>query len=546
MSESLQTAPATAPPTRGERLGQAAEGCFDLVVVGGGITGAGVAREASARGLSTLLLDRGDFAGGTSSRSSKLIHGGIRYLAQGDVALVREASRERAVLHRMAPHLAVPINVVSPARSKAGMAKLAAGMWAFRRLSADGEDYKVLGSRQTVEFEPLLAGRGIAGSVVFREYLTDDARLVLETVLSAVASGAVALNYTEVNGIEMGEAGAVLSARDVLGADDLLIRARCVVNAAGPWFDEVAGLADASQRPRLQLTRGIHVVVKGEALPLASMLALRTSDNRTAFALPRRGACYVGTTDTLYEGDPAEPDIEGADVAYLLDAVEETLGLRLRANDLLGCWAGVRPLMAAPGRKVSEISRRDELSSGPGPLVSIAGGKLTTFRRMAERVVDAAVKQADLKPSAGPPGDTPLVGGSADQQLEARAQAARLDDSELEQRLWAVYGARAPGLLRCIADDPALGEAVGGLKDLTLAELEHCVEQEMALTLDDLLRRRVRTAMFDAEAAMAAAPEVARALAVRLGWDDDRRRQEVDVFVSRTRAQISAARDAAK
>ncbi|RMD82646.1 MAG: FAD-dependent oxidoreductase, partial [Candidatus Dadabacteria bacterium] len=256
--------------TRRAMLGRAAENVFDVAVIGGGITGAGVAREAALRGLSVVLLERGDYASGTSSRSSKLIHGGLRYLAQGDLGLVREAARERAVLRRMAPHLARPTTMLVPVRSRSGQMKLRAGLWTYARLAGAQapESHRSMSRSETLAAEPSLDGRRIAGSVAFTEYATDDARLTLETVLSAVAAGAVAANYAEVVGCQERRDGVGLVVEDRIGGQRLVVRARVAVNAAGPWLEATAARIGCPGAPPLELTRGIHLCFPRDRLPV--------------------------------------------------------------------------------------------------------------------------------------------------------------------------------------------------------------------------------------------------------------------------------------
>jgi len=509
--------------TRREALEKAAEGVMDLLVIGGGITGAGVAREAALRGLSTVLVDKGDFASGTSSRSSKLIHGGLRYLAQGDVALVREAARERAVLRRLAPHLALPVWMMVPAASVGGRLKMQAGVWTFEKLAGAeaGDKYDVLDRAQTLEVEPGLRVSPLAGSVIFQEFVTDDARLVLETLQAAAARGARVANYAEVVSVEDDPAGRRVTIRDGLTGSSLAVRTRTIVNASGPWFDRVQGLLAPSSPSRLQLTRGIHLVVPASRLPVRHSVVLKSPDGRSTFVVPRGRVVYIGTTDTHYEGQAEEPGVSAEDARYLLDSVAATFADAPTADDIVGTWSGVRPLLRQDGKSPSEISRRDELTVGPGPVVSIAGGKLTTYRRMAERV--CAEVFGLLGRGADPAVDsssTPLAGGGADEQESAKEATRRLDDEPLETRLWATYGVAAHTIIEKIHNHAALAERVGGLEELTYAELEHAVHHEMVAGVDDLLRRRCRAAMFDTAAAVAAAPEAARSLGGLLGWSE--------------------------
>jgi glycerol-3-phosphate dehydrogenase len=520
-------------------------------VVGGGITGAGVARDAALRGLRVVLLERRDFASGTSSRSSKLIHGGIRYLAQGDIALVREAARERSILRRIAPHLAQPLQMMIPASSLAARVKFAAGLWTFEKLAgdSDGGSHLVLDHVRAQTAEPTLKRAAVAGgAIVFTEYATNDARLVLETLQSAALAGAEVANYSEIESVRHVARGVRAAVRDHVGGGSLEIEARCLVNAAGPWFDAVHALVDPQARPATQLTKGVHVVLPRALVPVRHLVVLRTPDRRSAFVVPSGEVVYVGTTDTLYEGDPEEPEVSGADVDYLLQSVAMTLGVDPRRDQIVGAWSGVRPLLMQAGKAPSEISRRDELRVGPGSVVSIAGGKLTTYRRMAERVVDAVVEliRPDHVNPSGASGTLALRGGSADDQARLRAQVPTCGGASLDARLWATYGVQAEPMVRRIAADASLGEPIGGLEDVTRAEVEHAVHEEMAMTLDDVLRRRTRAGSFDTIGAIEAADAVATVMGRELGWDSIRQRSEASTFKVQRQREISSARGDAK
>lgn len=534
--------------TRMRSLERAADSVADLVVVGGGITGAGIARDAALRGYRVVLLDRGDFASGTSSRSSKLIHGGVRYLQQGDLGLVKEAARERSVLRRIAPHLATPARMLVPAASKGARLKLGAGMWTFEKLAGPEaeERHESFDRAGTLGIEPRLRSERLSGAVSFTEYITNDARLTLENLQSAARAGADIINYAIARKAELDGSGVKIEIEDLERGERAVIRARCAVNAAGPWFEHVrdsgVGATDQVGAPRVQLTRGIHLVVPRERFPISSIVVMRAPDGRSAFVVPSGPYAYIGTTDTNYEGDPSEPGITTEDVDYLLAAASATFEDAPGSEDIIGTWSGVRPLLRQDGKKPSEISRRDEIHVGPGPFVSIVGGKLTTYRRMAERVVDKVRDILGDQPAESDTAGQALTGGSEGDQQSARQRSPRLDDSELETRLWVTYGAVAEQLVARIAQKPELGEPLEGLDALCRAEIEHCVDHEMVLTLDDLLRRRSHVAMFDTPSSMAGASAAAQILAGRLGWDADRVRGEVEAFTRARTAELSAAR----
>jgi glycerol-3-phosphate dehydrogenase len=522
---------ALSPAARSAALAALPTADLDVLVVGGGITGAGIARDAALRGLSVALVEAVDFAAGTSSRSSKLIHGGVRYLQQGDVGLVREAASERTRLRRIAPHLAVPLLMVMPTYGRGMHMKLGTGLWAFEKIATvdASERHHMWNRAEAVAEEPCLASDGMHGAAAFVEYLTDDARLVLATVAGAAQAGALCVNHTEVASIERG----VVSLRDRLGGGTLEARARVVVNAAGPWVEEIWRRAGARAARGLQLTKGIHVVVDHARLPLRHAVVMQAHDRRSVFAVPRDGITYLGTTDTLFDRPALQPGVTAADVDYLLDAARRTFtGPPLTADDVRAAWAGLRPLLREEGKAPSEISRKDEIAADADTgLISIAGGKLTTYRRMAERVVDLVLERLGR---SGRPCETdtvPLPGGEAT-SLDAAALRARLPQlSEIEaSRLFRLHGAGCARIVARVERDPSSGEVVAGLPGVLRAEMEHVIDEEMALTLEDLLDRRTRSLSFDARQGLDGVEAAAAIAAARLGWDAARTAAEIDGY----------------
>lgn len=526
--------------SRAKSLRALAEQRFDVIVVGGGITGAGVARDAALRGLSVALVERRDFASGTSSRSSKLIHGGLRYLQQGDVGLVREAATERYAVRKLAPHLARPVQMLVPARSRASYAKLSVGLWTYDRLAgvSDDERYRMLSKPETLALEPRLRADRIYGAGLYYEYLTDDARLVIEVMKSAAALGVVIANYAEVEDfvIENDQVRGV-EIRDQLSGDTFTARGGVVINAAGPWVDAVRLLSEPGDKPRLRLTKGIHLCVPTERIGLSRIVVMNARDKRGVFAIPRGAVTYLGTTDTDYPRPEDYPSISQDDVDYLLDAANRTfdVDLPLVTEDIVGAWAGLRPLLHQEGKKPSELSRKDEIMIGAGGLISIAGGKLTTFRRMSERVVDLACER--LPAHAGKP--PPRKGTSQDALLgsgatgdDVTAFAARLQarwprvQGDVVDRLVALYGSNAERLVDGIAADPVLAERFAPHLPVTRAEVEYAVREEMALTLEDFMERRSRLLLWQPDNGLSAAAGVAGAMAAVLDWDAVRVRDE--------------------
>lgn len=526
--------------TRKKNLEQLAGEPFDLLIVGGGITGAGIVRDAALRGYRVALIERRDFAAGTSSRSSKLIHGGVRYLQQGDVGLVMEAAHERRVLRRLAPHLARPIQMLVPVHSRSAYAKLSAGLWTYDRMARvlKDERNRMLDRAETLALEPLLRADNLYGAGMYYEYLTDDARLVIETIKSAAALGAVIVNYAELTRL-ISEDGRLCAAvvRDSVSETDIEVRARVIVNAAGPWVDAVRRLEGASEQPRLHLTKGIHLVLPRERLSVSRIVVMNTPDRRAVFVVPRGSVVYLGTTDTDYDGRYDDPSITIEDVMYLLDAASATFATEpLRPDEVVGAWAGLRPLLHQEGKKPTEISRKDEIMLGPTGLISIAGGKLTTYRKMADRVVDMVADRLAAQSQAVPArqGDSEqalLSGGDTGDDLEAFV--TRLQRrwpqvaADIVERVVALYGSNGERLVETMAGDPLLAERCAPGVALTHGEVAYAVREEMALTLEDVLERRARLFLWDAQNGVSAAPEAARLMGDLLGWSATRVDAEV-------------------
>jgi glycerol-3-phosphate dehydrogenase len=499
--------------------------------VGGGITGAGVAREASRRGLRVALLEADDFAAGTSSRSSKLIHGGLRYLALGEVALVRETALERKRVHHLAPHLAEPCWMLVPARSRAGLLKFRAGIGTYERLGAvePADRHQSWSGRELAEREPLLRRDRTPYACVYREYLTDDARLVLANLRAAARRGAQVLSRAPVEALlaEAGRAAGVV-ARCAHSGRRVEVRARGVVNAAGPWVEAVRRLEDPAAPSVLHLSKGVHVVLPRERVPVRQIVILPTDDRRSIFAIPRGEVVYVGTTDTSYDGAARLwPAVERADVEYLLAPLPRTFDVEpVRAEECLGAWSGLRPLVAQPGRPPAEISRRDEIWIGPGAVVSVAGGKLTGYAKMAEDVLARAGEVLGALPPA-PEDDEPLPGGDFAGGLDALAArlAAQATSAGLGERAAArlarLYGSEAAEVVASGPEPLATGAPVAA------GEVDWAVTREGASALEDVLYRRTRAALFlPAEAPALVEPAAAR-MAGLLGWSAERTRDEV-------------------
>lgn len=372
---------------------------FDLVVIGGGITGGGIALDAASRGLKVALVEKGDFASGTSSKSTKLIHGGLRYLKQFDFWLVKEVGSERAIVHKLAPHLVLPEKMLLPLIENGSYGKwlTSIGLKVYDILAqVTGDDKrKMLEKKEALKLEPLLPKKILKGAGYYAEYRTDDARLTIENIKTSLQFGAEALNYTEVKEfVYTDEKVAGVKVLDVISGKGFNIRSKYVINAAGPWVDELRSMNNSKKGKQLHLTKGVHLVFPHEKLPVKQSVYFDIPDGRMMFAIPRGKVTYVGTTDTNYNKDKDHVDIDLADAIYLLSAVNNMFPkINLEMEDIISSWAGLRPLIHEEGKSASELSRKDEIFTSDTGLVSIAGGKLTGYRKMAERVVNRIVQK---------------------------------------------------------------------------------------------------------------------------------------------------------
>jgi len=510
---------------------------FDLLIVGGGINGAGIARDAGMRGLRVALIERGDFGSGTSSRSSKLIHGGLRYLEQGQLRLVLEASRERERLRRLAPHLVRPQEFVFPVYGgdRPRLLTLAAGLWAYDLLAGiwQTKRHHLLGPKKLQTLEPALRQEGLKGAGQYWDCWTDDARLVLETMLAAGSAGALVLSYVGlVAFVKDGDRIVGARVRDQLSGAEVEVRAQVVVNATGPWVDKVITLDDPQAAPHLRPTKGAHVVVPRARVGNRAAIVMRAvADGRVMFAIPWGTHTLVGTTDTDHEGGvDTAPTIEPSDVKYLLDTVNHYFPTaRLKPADVVSAFAGLRPLIAPPpGARLapSSVSREEEIFSSASGLVSIAGGKLTTYRLIAAKVVDRVVGVLRARGETRPfgrsaTGTVPFPGGASAPELLAAAALSRDGHglSELTvQHLAGRYGSRLDEVLGLVGRDRALGERLLAALPDPRAEVVEAVEREWALTLEDVLRRRTQVSLRDPEQGASAAEDTAGLMAKALGW----------------------------
>jgi glycerol-3-phosphate dehydrogenase len=481
---------------------------FDLLVLGGGITGAGIALDAVLRGLRVALIDRADFGGGTSSASSKLVHGGLRYLEHGDVHLVFEALQERRLLLRNAPHLVRPLRFVLPfyRGSRVPPWKWHLGLTAYDLLAGSGNlrPHRTLSRWRLRHDFPDLQTHGLSGGAEYYDAQMDDARLCLEVLRTAALHGAGVANYVEAIAFEQRE-GAIHGVRaiDRRGGQELRISARQVVNATGPWVDEVCRLAGDTSGPHLRPTKGVHLLAPCRGLT-AAFLLLHPADGRVFFVIPWLGKTLIGTTDTLCDETSGALTVTEADIAYLLEAFNHYFVPGLKANEVLGSFAGLRPLIRERSGEPSALSREFRISRSGNGLLSVAGGKYTTYRHMAEVVTDAVVARLGGHRTCRTR-HVRLDGAPTQPWAEyVRTEAAALRsqhglEDEAAQHLLHRYGRRARDVAAYVRRDPGLGRPiVAGEPDL-YAEFVYQREQEMAVCPEDCLLRRTRLGLYRPE-----------------------------------------------
>lgn len=537
--------PAAAPLTRDAAVAALPDE-VDVLVVGGGITGAGVALDAASRGARVALVERGDLAHGTSSRSSRLVHGGIRYLATGDVAMVAEGVRERDRLRRMAPHLVLPLPFVIPAASRSDLARLRVGMTVYDTLAAGRgvARHRTLDPAQVLRAAPGLAGDVAAGGVRYWDCRTDDSRLTLAVARAAVGQGAVVAPYVEVTGFETA-GGRVVAAtvRDVVVGGERTIRARWIVSATGIWAGAVRALEPTTDPLEVVASRGVHLVFDRRDLPVNAAIVLPSAagDGRRLFVIPWGRQVYVGTTDEAHAGSLDDPHVDAGSAAYVLAATNAAFGTGLRVTDAVGAWAGLRPLLRTGRGAVSDhtadLSRRHAIVEAPAGLVTITGGKLTTFRRMAAEVVDR-IARADGWPARSRTADLSLgsSGDVAEGRSRVRALATRVGlDPDAADGLHHRHGDRADAVLRTSV---AAGEAVplvDGLPYLR-GEVRWAARTELVTRLSDVLERRLRVSTrHRAAGGRDAIAWAAAAVGDELGWDRSRRTAEVAGYLDGVR-----------
>lgn len=497
--------------------------CFDILIVGGGATGLGAAVEAAARGWRVALVERGDFAQGTSSRSTKLVHGGVRYLKQGNVSLVREALRERGRLLRNAPHLTRNMAFVIPSYSRWNRFFYGTGLTAYDWLAGGlslGAS-RAVGREEVLRLLPTVEPRGLAGGVVYHDGQFDDARLAVNLAQTAVDHGAVVANYCACTGF-LKEAGrlAGVQVRDGETGKEFEVRARVVINATGVFVDSLRRVDDPGARPIVAVSQGIHLVLPKAFMPgPAAMMIPKTADGRVLFAVPWHDRVVVGTTDTPMPAASAEPQALASEREFVLEHARKYLAKDPSEDDVLSIFAGQRPLVKTAGAgSTAKLSRDHTILVAESGLITITGGKWTTYRKMAVDVLDQAEKVAGMPHRKG---------GTEDLRIHGWTPEVAGDEEGL-----GIYGADAGSIRELSRMESGLAAPLHAALPYQQAEVIWQARHEMARTVEDVLARRTRALLLDARASMEAAPLVANLLAEELGWDESRKQREIKSYTT--------------
>lgn len=542
-----------------DRLDQ--QGTYDLLIIGGGINGAGIARDAARRGLKVALVEARDLAYGTSSRSSKLVHGGLRYLEQLEFSLVFESVSERRILMDIAPHLVRPLGFLFPVYrdSRHNLTMIKTGLWLYEGLSLfrSPKRHRRLKPKDVEAEEPALTTVDLKGAPMYYDCSTDDARLTLETALDAVKHGATVATWTRaMSFIKEETTGRIMGAvvKDNLGEGGIKeIHAHSVVNATGPWTDRIRSLSCEPESKLLRPTKGVHIVVSREILPVNNaVVCFHPHDERVLFAIPWGEQTYLGTTDTDYDGDPGQVYATADDVHYLIAAANEYFPEHpIKADDVIATWAGLRPLMApaSEDKSASEVSREHQIIIGQDGLITIAGGKLTTYRKMSAEVVDTAVKFLRLSDNLPPDleesktATEPLPGASGwpepesdDEEILDILKRRTMESAQghltedIADLLVFSYGVRAPDLAVLVAENPHLATRICEGRPEILAQVDWGVKYELATTITDILVQRTQIYYRAPGQGLAGARKVGAHMAELLGWDEATLEEQINRY----------------
>lgn len=535
---------------RAHSLQQLAQDEFDVVVVGGGITGAGAVLDAASRGLKVALVERDDFASGTSSKSSKLVHGGLRYLQQGDVRLVYQALRERKRLRKNAPHLVSVLPFMIPILTKNGVVSkkiaraLGSAMWMYDITGGwrIGKIHRRLSAKKAFAHLPTMPREKLASAYLYFDAEADDARLVVAVLQTAAERGAVIANRCSVSSIDSASTTShALTVVDTLTEQSLTVRTRSIINATGVWADDVRALDEKIHPDTIRPAKGVHLTVPWEKVrnDIAVVIPV-PRDRRSLFVVPwipngdgTYRFTYIGTTDTDYKGPVDDPQCTKDDIEYVLTALNASITTGVTEEDVTGVWSGLRPLVksdAATSGRTADLSRRHKVVASPQGIVTVTGGKLTTYREMAEDAVDEVCRLLNVKTS------------SKTKTLSLHgARGARSSSRPQDAHLYSRYGSHASVLKKMIEQDPTLGEElVPGLPYLR-CEAVYAVTHEMAVSVDDVLTRRTRARLLDRRACVAVARDVASLIGPHLGWDDAAKEASIAQFIDECAREDAAA-----
>lgn len=527
--------------TRRERVATIQVTDYDLIIIGGGITGAGISLDAASRGLKTLLIEKSDFASGTSSKSTKLIHGGLRYLKQFEIGLVREVGLERAIVHRLAPHLVRSEKMLIPLIKDGTFGKILTsfGLMVYDVLAGveKEEQRQMLSKQETLELEPELKEEILEGGGVYAEYRTDDARLTIEVIKTAGSFGADVLNYAKCTDFIYNDQGQLTGIKweDLTTNKEYSLHAPHVINAAGPWVDKVRSKDHKIAGKHLHPTKGVHIVVPHERLPIKHAVYFDEPNGRMLFAIPRDRITYVGTTDTNYDGDLDHPPVRIEDVNYLLAGANSIFPkTNLTMEDVASTWVGLRPLIEEEGKSASEISRKDEIFESDSGLLSIAGGKLTGYRKMAEKILNKVAKREEAKGrklKACQTDKIPLSGGTfkGSKEVDQYTRSIEATLGEYEIAHWANYlvsnyGKQTDDILKIVAQRTEGDSEVR----LGLAELLFTIEHESVMSLLDFFERRTGRLYFYIESIEKLTKPVLDEMVTIFNWDEKRKALELD------------------
>lgn len=494
---------------------------WDVIIIGGGATGLGVALDSITRGYKTLLLEQSDFAGGTSSRSTKLIHGGVRYMAQGDLLLVMEALHERSILLKNAPHLTSNQEFVIPVYTLANAIVYTVGLKFYDLLAGRlsiGKSF-FINREKTLARLPDLRPKGLKGGVVYHDGQFDDSRMALALARAFIERGGTALNYFPVTGLLKNEIGKITGVRavDMAAGDEFKINASLVINATGVFADNIARMDDPSSKPAIKPSQGVHIVIDRSFLRSNSAIMIpRTDDGRVIFAIPWYNEVVVGTTDTPVDTISQEPVPLEKEIRFILRTAAKYLVKTPRREDILSVFAGLRPLAANPDNPAStkEISRRHKITLSPSGLLSITGGKWTTYRRMAEETINKAIKAGFL---------------ARRKCITSDLKLTTLSDN-ISQERFNIYGESASEIKNIISETPALGSLIDPRLPYTRAEIIWICRNEMPFNIEDILARRTRSLFLNARASLDIAPEVANLMAEEAGHDNEWQKEQLKSY----------------